>query len=691
MILDNFNDSSMVSRVALGGQTTLVLGDVAQDAASAVLIPVCYGKMRCDILQVSHHGLGGLAPWSFRDVYLPAAPQVVVWPTTWKTIQRNDLMHRTHNKALLGKGKQTLVLDSVMYTLPLPFDGEKDVPQERFVGDYTNILEEMTMILPRVQQAEVTGSTFQLPLQLTLATDAYGEKAVQLLPMLLPQCSVRLAEEGILRVSVNACLKPESYTLTAESGAVEITCGDYAGLRNALATFSQLVRLKDGALSVPVVKIEDAPAVSHRGVMLDIARGVKRFDQFCSEMVLMAKARMNVLHIHLSDGQGLGICLDSAPQAMLLPGAYSKAQVKKIVALADILDLELIPEFDMPAHSNSLLEAMPELRCGVDPEVYPSPWVVCPGKEAVFALYEKIIDEICELFPGKIFHMGGDELDFADAPQINQLCYWDICPDCKKRMEEEGLADRSELYYYFVKRIHAMVSARGKRMMMWSEQMDADKEELLPQDILMQFWRTAGKGRGPVHSCSMRQQLERGYEVVNSWYPETYIDVESYINEEKLTSWRWDTRPECDPATADRILGSELCCWEYGNEAFYPNYWTSLPSGIMMMADKLWNGDQLPNSLAYSEALTRAVLGIGVPAHFNIWPCFGGRIHPRTAKFNVYKERVTATATERDAVLAVLSDARYFAPSDYVRACAYKSRLEDKPLEIPEPGVEPED
>lgn len=691
IMVDNFNDTSMVCRVTLGGQTTLVLGDIAADAALGVLIPTCYYLMRCDILQVSHHGLGGLAAFGFRDIYLPADPEVIVWPTTWKTIRRNDLMHRSHNATLLNKGKQTIVLDSQMYTLPLPFDGGKDVPQERFIGDYSRKLEEMTMMLPRAKCCETNGNIFSLPLALTLSAGEFTDKAVKLLPLLLPQCSASAAQDGMICAMKNAALKPESYTLTAGSGMVQIGYSDYAGLRNALAAFSQLVRLVDDGLSVPEVKIEDAPVTSHRGVMLDIGRGVKRFDQFCSEMILMAKARMNVLHIHLCDSEGLGICLDSVPEAMRLPNAYTKAQIGEMVALADVLGLELIPEFDVPGHSGRLLKSLPQLRCTVDHEKHTSPWTVCAGKEAVFELLEKVVAEICELFPGKFFHMGGDELDFADAPKINQLCYWDICPDCKKRMEEEGLADRSELYYYFVKRIHAMVTKQGRRFVMWSEQMDADKEELLPKDILMQFWRIAGRGRGPVHSCSMRQQLERGYEVINSYYPETYIDVESYISEEKLRSWRWDTRPECDPGDAHRILGSELCCWEYGNEGSYPHYWTSLPSGIMLMADKLWNGDELPDDREYSEALTRAVLGIGVPEKFNLWPCFGGRIPPRTGKFNVYEDTVTATKIEREEVLAVLADESRFAPNDFRRACAYKARLENAPLDIPEPGVEPED
>ena len=548
------------------------------------------------------------------------------------------------------------------------------------------------MIIPRIKNFQPATETALLPTDLTLTCEEFGGKAAKCLSLLLPQCAVTLRQDGgVLLCRKDAALSPEGYAIRADHGTVQIRYAGYTGLRNALAAFSQLVCVTADGLELPAVELSDAPVCTHRGVMLDAARGVKDFDQFRAEMVLMAKARMNVLHIHINDGQGFGICLDSLPREVCWEKAYTREQVAEIVELADILGLELIPEIDVPAHSSKLLEVLPQLRCAVDPKTHPSPWTLCPGKEEVFILLEKVIREVCELFPGRYFHMGGDELDFADAPKINQLCYWDLCPDCKKRMEQEGIADRSELYYYFVRRIHAIVTECGRRMIMWSDQLDSDKTEQLPRDILMQFWRTAGKGRGPVHSCTMDEQLKLGHQVINSRYQDTYIDVESYLSEEKLRDWRWDLRPECDPALAGNILGSELCCWEYGNEPLYPHYWTSLPSGIFLMADKLWNGDDLPHSREYAVALTRAVLGAGVPEDFNLWPCFGSLIPPRTNKFNIYEETATATAEERAYALEVLGTRKYFAPRDFIRACAYKDRLENKPLGIPDPGVEPED
>ncbi len=686
-MVDNFNDTSLVTRVTLGGQRVLMLADCAKDGGN-VLLELFAGSFDCDILQVSHHGLGGIC----HEFYPGMQTKVALWPTTQKTIDRNDLANRPQNEGLLGRVRQTLLADGRMQTLYLPYDPEKDSPEEENIGTYAISLEERHMIIPRVKQIQIQDASIILPLNLTISGGLWAEKAAKLLQLLLPQCDPRAVDgEGIICCHPKAELASEAYTLTVEDAAVGIGYSDYLGLRNAVAAISQLAAVTPEGLKLPALQISDAPVCTHRGVMLDIARGVKDFDQFCAEMVLMAKARMNVLHIHLNDAEGFGIRLKSLPGEVCLEGAYTQTQVAKIIELADVLGLELIPEIDMPAHGNKLLTVLPQLRCGVDPETHPSPWTVCPGKEETFGVLEKVIREVCEIFPGRFFHMGGDELDFADAPKINQLCYWNECPDCKKRMEQESLADRSELYYYFVRRIHAIVTDCGKRMIMWSDQLDADKTEQLPRDILMQFWRTAGRGRGPVHSCTMDEQLKLGHQVINSRYQDTYIDVESYLSEEKLRQWRWDLRPECDPALAENILGTELCCWEYGNEAQYPHYWTSLPSGIFLMADKLWNGDELPESRQYGIALTRAVLGAGVPEGFHLWHCFGSLIPPRTNQFNVYKDQATATAIEKEEILKVLGDRKYFAPRDFIRACAYKDRLENKPLGIPDPGVEPED
>ena len=227
------------------------------------------------------------------------------------------------------------------------------------------------------------------------------------------------------------------------------------------------------------------------------------------------------LHLHLSDSLGVSVKLDCLPEECCLENYYSKEQMQEVVKLAEALGLEIIPEFDMPGHSTALVRCSSDIVCIVD-GVENTHWTTCAGSEETYKFYEKIINELCDLFPSKYFHIGGDELEFADVPKLNAICHWEQCPKCRKKCEEENLKDRQELYYYFINRIYEIVKKTGRQMIMWSDQIDCMRPADLPKDILMQFWRVAAPGRGPFEGCSLNAQLKMGYQIINSHFPETY-------------------------------------------------------------------------------------------------------------------------------------------------------------------------
>ena len=241
-------------------------------------------------------------------------------------------------------------------------------------------------------------------------------------------------------------------------------------------------------------------------------------------------------------------------------------------------------------------------------------------------------------------------------------------------MEEEHLENRQELFHYFILRIHEMVKKAGRKMVMWSDQIDCNKPAVLPTDILMQFWRVAGKGNGPRENCSLNNQLKMGYTVVNSHYPETYVDIESYMSDKTIWDWRWDLRPETDAAFADRILGSEICAWEYGNRARYTHYDRSLASCIVVMADKLWSGNTLTFDAAYETALTKAVLGTVTPKGLNIFRCIGSVLPPRADNY-AYWERITCAKEEVAETLAQLERLKPADQGQAFRLEAYSDML----------------
>ncbi|MBQ9974157.1 MAG: family 20 glycosylhydrolase [Oscillospiraceae bacterium] len=487
-------------------------------------------------------------------------------------------------------------------------------------------------MIPRVKECTYKGHDAAFGPKVTLsAPESMARKACRALELFLPQCEAAVtAGQGDICVRPEGSMSPESYRLQVEDGRVEIVCADYAGLRNALAVLSQLTCRQEGVLSVPDTAICDAPVCNYRGIMLDFARGIRPYEKLIDDVILAAKARMNTLHLHLCDAQGVAVELDSVPQDIIWEGAYTKEQMRQLAELCDVLALEIIPEYDLPAHAISMTTAADELRCkDADGGNFASPWVLCPGSEGIFEWMDSVIGEVCELFPGRYFHIGGDELYFPDIPGLNQLCHWDECVKCRALREREGLADMQEEYYYVLRRLYDMVRARGRTMIFWTDQIDPDRPRPLPVDgVIGQYWRHYDKpGRGPVGG-SLQGQLEMGYTLINSYYMDTYADMDEYMSEQTIRDWRWDKRPGTDPALAHRITGSELCAWEYGNAAQYSHYDRTLPASIALMADKLWNGDELDYTPDYCRAVTRLLLGVGA-GDLDLCAALGGLIPPR--------------------------------------------------------------
>ena len=271
--------------------------------------------------------------------------------------------------------------------------------------------------------------------------------------------------------------------------------------------------------------------------------------------------------------------------------------------------------------------------------------------------------------------MGGDELEFADFPGGKSVCHWDECERCKALKEREGLEDQLDVYYYFVKRIYKMVTDAGRRLMMFSDQVDCKRTDVLPKDILMHFWRVAAVGRGPYEGCSMNGQLEMGYTLVNSYYDETYCDNEYCMQPRVFQYWDWRKSPASDPKYADQLLGSELCVWEYGDGEYCGHYEWTLPSSVYLMADKLWSGSFVPYDREYSKMLTRAVLGPGTPEKLDLFHCFGELMPPR-GDVTIYALKTPAGAIEIREAVELLKHEIRCAGGDAERAHVYLKSME---------------
>jgi hexosaminidase len=169
-------------------------------------------------------------------------------------------------------------------------------------------------------------------------------------------------------------------------------------------------------------------------------------------------------------------------------GFYTQEEIREMVAFAQERHIEIIPEIEMPAHTNSSLAAYPELACSVVEKpitVLPglntkqAAIIYCAGKDEVFDFLEDVIDEVAELFPAKYIHLGGDEANKT---------HWEKCPDCQARMKAEKLPNEEELQSYFMKRMSRYVQSKGKEVMGWDELTNSE----IPEDAIIYGWRGEG-------------------------------------------------------------------------------------------------------------------------------------------------------------------------------------------------------
>ena len=410
---------------------------------------------------------------------------------------------------------------------------------------------------------------------------------------------------------------------------ISVEYSNREGLRNALSTIILLLQNEEMGFCLQKQSLEDYPECGIRSVLIDLARGLPDYERLKEDVKRLALAKCNYIHLHLMDS--FGICYESDVLGMPSDGIrgtkiYTKAQMKEFVSYCDALGIELIPEFEIPAHANYIVEKFPQMACQVDIE-NPSKAVVCVGSEQTYAFFERLIAEICEIFPSKYIHMGGDELYFDDLPDWNWKPHWMDCKVCQQKMKEEGITDIQGLYYYVVNRVHKILSSYGKTMIMYNDEIDISKPVPISKDIIMQFWRIAYKYRGPSVGCSYQKFLEQGFKVIVSPYEYTYIDMEEYANPER-SSWFDFKNYKNSRALSAGVLGGETCAWEYGNPE-YTHYNFSFTSAAILLLAKMWDNSHVVYDTNYRKCLTRLILGYEAPNGYDIFQLFGSIMPPR--------------------------------------------------------------
>ena len=314
-----------------------------------------------------------------------------------------------------------------------------------------------------------------------------------------------------IRFSYNKKLDNEEYILRINSNLITISASTENGAIFGFQSLNQLMNLNlnDGVIKLKSQEIKDSPRFKYRGMHLDVGRHMYPVDFIKKYIDGLAMLKFNNFHWHLTEDQGWRIEIEKYPELNNIGsfrdstlighygdkprqfdksrygGFYTKKEIKEIVKYANKRGINVIPEIEMPGHSQAAVASYPMLGCsgeqvgvaplwGVFKEIYCS-------KNETFDFLEDIIDEVVELFPSKYIHIGGDE-----APKTN----WKACGNCQNVIEREGLKDEYELQSYFITRMEKYINSKGKQIIGWDEILEGG---LAPNATVMS-WRGISGG-----------------------------------------------------------------------------------------------------------------------------------------------------------------------------------------------------
>jgi hexosaminidase len=362
----------------------------------------------------------------------------------------------------------------------------------------------------------------------------------------------------------------ESYTLEVTAARATLTAPTPLGVLHGFQTFLQLVEPSPAGFAVPVLTIHDEPRFAWRGLLIDVCRHFMPLEVMKRNLDGMATLKLNVLHWHLSDDEGFRVESKKFPKLHELGSQgqyYTQAEIREFIGYARDRGIRVVPEFEMPGHSRSIVVGYPELAS--QPGPYPPGRVARDAtaldvtQEKTYKFLDKLIGEMAGLFPDAYFHIGGDEVD--DKP-------WNSNPKIQEFIHAHAMKDNRDLQAYFNKRLEKIVSKHGKVMMGWDEILHPD----LPKTVLVQSWR-GQESLAAAAKQGYRGLLSNGYYLDLMWPTARHYAVDPMSGAAATLT----------PEEAKRILGGEACMWsEYvTGETVDSRIWPRLAA----IAERFWS------------------------------------------------------------------------------------------------------
>lgn len=380
----------------------------------------------------------------------------------------------------------------------------------------------------------------------------------------------------VFKIEPQLALPDEGYKLAISPKGITIRAASIKGLFYGTQSILQLIPTtlpNHERINLPYLQITDYPQLSWRGLMLDVSRHFYSIEALKDIIDLLAYYKMNVFHWHLTDNEGWRLEIKKYPKLTAVAawrneiygskmyeqdsllnwndtyrygGYYSQEDAKELVAYAAERHVTIVPEIEMPGHSGAVLAAYPQFSCSQSAQTVPNSALFnkfnpapspnqeyCAGNDSSFLFLQDVLKEVMTIFPSPYIHIGGDEVDKT---------HWRQCALCKKRMQDERIADESGLQSYFIKRIAQFLETYDRKLVGWDEILEGG----LAKNATVMSWRGEKGGIMAAHA---------GHEVILSPSDPFYLN-------------RYQADPAHEPFAAKYSINTLERVYQYNP---YPN------------------------------------------------------------------------------------------------------------------------
>ena len=476
-------------------------------------------------------------------------------------------------------------------------------------------------IIPKPNQAQILNGSFALSQIMEIKSDELPAKSVNQLADYLSTGSLKIygrimttEKNAVMRLKLDKAdtklQNDEAYRLVISPSEINATARTETGLFYALQTLMQLANANASSGKIPCVDINDYPRFPYRGLHLDVSRHFFNTDFIKKQLDMMAYYKLNKFHWHLTDGPGWRLEIkkyplltqvaawrthetwkewwDTKPRQYVditsgqkaFGGFYTQEEAREIVRYAAERHITVIPEIEMPGHSEEVLAAYPHLACTGKPYTQSE---FCIGNDSTFTFLEDVLTEVMAIFPSKYIHIGGDEADKK---------HWKECPKCQARIKKEGLKNEEELQSYLIKRIEKFLIKNDRKLLGWDEILEGG---LAPEATVMS-WRGEDGG---IHAAKSGHDVVMtpgshcyfdSYQATPSTQPEA---IGGFLPIEKVYSYN-PVPNKLTPEEAKHILGAQANLWteyiptpEHAEYMIYPR--------LLALAEVTWTLPEYKN------------------------------------------------------------------------------------------------